>query len=463
MSVPDCPGCRALLARNAELEARVLALEGQVRDLVDQLKPPPPPRAATPTPPAPAKQPTGKKPGGQAGHPPRLKVLLPPERVDTVIPYLPARCACCDAPLPQAAGPHDPAPTRHQVAELPALAATITEHQAHARTCPGCGTVTRAPLPVDVRTCGVGPRLTAVLSYFAGVHGVSKRGVEEIAEQLFAAPVALGTVANREQEMSAALAPAHEEARRAVEAAPVKHVDETGWKQAGQKRWLWVAATAKVVYFLIHPRRNLEALKRLVGAGLTGILCSDRWCVYDEWPAGRRQLCWAHLGRNWEQQVERGGTAARLGRWWLQAQGRLFEAWHLFRGGGLAAGDWDDRVAALMVEMHEILRQGQSSRDRVLVRFCARLRDVYLDLWTFADTPGVEPTNNHAERVQRRAVLWRRRSFGCHSADGCRFVERILTVVQSLRQQGRSVVEFLSDTITAHRQGLPYPQLLMEG
>jgi len=174
-------------------------------------------------------------------------------------------------------------------------------------------------------------------------------------------------------------------------------------------------------------------------------------------------LCWAHVGRNWQAQAERGGAAARLAALWLDAQGRLFEAWHLFRGGGCSAAEWDERVAGLMIEMHEVLRRGLSSRDRVLARFCARLRDVYLDLWTFAGAPGVEPTNNHAERVQRRAVLWRRRSFGCHSADGCRFAERILTVVQSLRQQGRSVVEFLSDIITAHRQGLQYPRLLIDG
>jgi transposase len=461
MDIPECPGCREHLVRIAELEARILALEGQVRDLLDKLKPPAPPRAKIPQPPAPAKKPTGKKPGGQPGHPPAMKTLVPPERVQEVVDHVPERCSKCAAQLPKTAGPDDPEPTRHQVAELPPVVAAITEHRGHARTCPCCGEVTRAVIPAEVREHSVGPRLTAVLSYFAGVQGVSKRGVEEIAEHVFDAPISLGTVANREQEMSAALAPAHEEARRAVAAAAVKHVDETGWKEAGKKRWLWVAATSSVIYFLIHPRRNLDALKRLVGEGLSGILTSDRWCVYDEWPSGKRQLCWAHVKRNWDQQVERGGVAAKLGEWWLDAQRRVFEAWHLFRGGGCSAQEWDDRIAPLMLETHEILRQGLRSRDRTLARFCRRLRSRYLDLWTFVDTPGVEPTNNHAERVQRRAVLWRRRSFGCHSADGCRFVERILTVVQTLRQQGRSVVEFLSETIASHRAGMPSPQLVM--
>jgi transposase len=265
MDVADCPGCRQRDTRLAELEARILALEGQVRDLLDQRQPPPPGRPLTPAPPAPAKTPTGRKPGGQAGHAPHLKTLVPPERVQHVIAFRPEPCDQCHAPLPPTPGPEDPTPSRHQVAEVPVLAADITEYQGHYRTCPCCGTVNHAPIPVAVRATSVGPRLTAILSYFAGCHGVSKRGLEEMAAAVFDAPVALGTVANLEQEMSAALVAAHQEAQAAVAAAPVKHVDETGGKQAGKKRWLWTAATGTVVVFLIHPYRNLTALRRLLG------------------------------------------------------------------------------------------------------------------------------------------------------------------------------------------------------
>jgi len=463
MAAPVCPGCHERDARIAELEARILALEGQLRDLTDQLKPPPPPRTATAQPPAPAKKPTGKKPGGQPGHPPYLKIHVPPERVNVVVPFIPDRCRNCRAPLSRAAGPDDPAPTRHQVAELPAVAAQITEYQGHYRTCPCCGEVTHAPIPADLRSHTVGPRLTATLSYLAGCHGVSKRGVEEIAAAVFDAPVGLGTVANLEQEVSRALAPAHREARAAIAAAPVKHVDETGWKQAGKKRWLWAAATVAVVAFVIHPRRSVAALKRLVGEAMAGILCSDRWCAYDEWPVLRRQVCWAHLKRNWEKQAERGGRAAVVCGACLGVQRRVFELWHLFRGGGCTRCEMDERMVPLMLELLEALRTGRRSRDRKLARFCSRILGVYPALWTFVCEEGVEPTNNHAERVQRRAVLWRRRSFGCHSAAGCRFVERILTAVQTLRLQNRSVLEFLSEAVRAHRAGLQPPRLVAAG
>ena len=460
MDVPECPGCRALLARIAELEARVLALEGQLRDLLNKLKPPAA-KAATPQPPAPAKKPTGKKPGGQPGHPPTMKTLVPPERVNHVVPYIPDRCGKCDEPLSKKAGPNDPEPKRHQVAELPKIAAEITEHQGHARTCACCGEVTWATIPADVRAHSVGPKLTAAVGYLVAVHGVSKRGAEEIVEHVFETSIALGTIANLEQELSVALAPAHEEARQAIAAADVKYTDETGWKKNGKKRWLWVSATATIVYFVIHARRNLDALKRVAGEKLIGIMSSDRWCVYADWP-GLRQLCWAHVKRNWEKQIELGGSAAkRLGEAWLDGHRQVFELWHRFRDKRCTRKELDEQMAPLFVKLNDVLGQGRRTCAVKFARFCTRLTKDFAHLWTFVTHEGVEPTNNHAERVLRCAVLWRRRSFGCHSDAGCRFVERILTVVQSLRQQKRSVLEFLGETIKTHRVGKATPRLLI--
>jgi transposase len=392
-----------------------------------------------------------------------LKQLAPAERVNQVVTYVPTSCDYCQAPLPPDPGPDDPEPVRHQVAELPELAAHITEHQAQARTCPCCGKVTRAAIPEAIRAHSVSPRLLAVLSYFSGCHGVSKRGVEEISAAVFDAPVSLGTVANLEQEMSAALAPAHQEALAAVQQAAIKHVDETGWKQAGRKRWLWVAATASVVVFVIHTLRNATALKSLLGALVQGILCSDRWRAYDHVPVGQRQVCWAHLKRNWEKMSERGGKARIIAEACLRIQQRVFERWHLFRGGGCTRANLDERLYDPMIELLQVLRHGARCRDQKTRRFCARLLSVYPALWTFVMVKGVEPTNNHAERVQRRAVLWRRRSFGCHSAAGCRFAERILTVVQTLRLQERPVVQFLYAALVCHRSGQPSPKLALAG
>ena len=160
---------------------------------------------------------------------------------------------------------------------------------------------------------------------------------------------------------------------------------------------------------------------------------------------------------------ERGGQPQILAEACLSVHHRVFERWHLFRGGGCRRAQMDDAVAPLMLELLEVLRHGLRCRDRKTKRFCARLLTIYPALWTFVVVEGVEPTNNHAERVQRRAVLWRRRSFGCHSAAGCRFAERILTVVQTLRLQRRSILEFLYQAIRHHRLGYSTPKLILEG
>jgi transposase len=467
MDAPECPGCRERDARIAALEARLQDLEAKLHDLEaklhDALRPPPAPRGPAIQPAAPGKKKTGRRRGGQPGHPPHLRQLLPPERVSEVVLFIPDQCEHCRGSLPGQASPHDPEPRRHQVAELPEMRSRITEYQAHARRCSGCGQVTYATIPAEQRAHGMGPQLTATLSYLAGAHGMSKRAIEETAEALFAVPLSLGTVANLEKEMSAALAVPHEQARQAVEHAPVKHVDETGWKQAGRKRWLWVAATTQVAVFLVHYLRNATALAALLGESVRGILCSDRWRVYDQVPLRQRQVCWAHLKRNFEKLLELGGRAAKVGQACLDVEKQVFQLWHLFRGGGCSRETLDRRLYAPMMTMLETLQLGTRARDRRTARFCARLLGVYPALWMFAMFEGVEPTNNHGERVLRRAVLWRRRAFGCASADGCRFVERILTVVQTLRLQKRSVLEYLVEAITAHRIGRPAPRLVVEG
>jgi len=448
--VSECSRCR-------ELEARVLVLETKLRDLEDKLKAPPKKRPQEPQPPAPAKVPTGKKRGAQPGHPPQLKKFLPSERVKEVIDHVPDCCAACDKPL--SAIPNGADPKRFQVAELPVILAEITEHRGHSRTCP-CGHTTRAAIPSDIRAHSVGPRLTATVAYFAGSHGMSKRGIEEVVETLFGVPIALGTISNLEREASAALEPAYREARKAVADAPVKNVDGTGWKQSGLKRWLWAAATETAAVFLIHPRRNLDALKLLFGK-LAGVLVSDRWKVYDDWDGECRQLCWAHVRRNWEKRMEGGGEAKELGERWLAEQKKVFGLWHLFKGGGLSREQLQERMTAHIDELGDLLSEGTGSSDASLSSYCQRLLDKYAMYWLFTSVKGVEPTNNHAERVQRRAVLWRKKSFGCGSLRGCRFVERILTVVGTLRLQGRSALEFLAETMGAHRRGADAPKLCM--
>ncbi len=460
-TAPECPGCRAAKITIVQLEARFLELETKLRDLEDKFQPESPPRPQDPLGPAPAKKPSGQKRGAQPGHKPHLKKWLPLERVQETIAYIPKRCAKCDRALPAVAGPDDPAPKIHQVAELPEILAEVTQHEGHSRTCP-CGRVNHEPIPAEVRAHSVGPHLSAAILTFAGCHGMSKRAIEETVETLFGVPIALGTISNLEREGSEALEAAYREARESVAEAEAKYVDETGWKEAGKKRWLWVAATANAVLFLIHPRRNIDALKLLLGK-LSGTLISDRWRVYDDWDYEHRQLCWAHVKRNWEKKIEGGGRGKVLGERWLTTQKEVFELWHLFQDEKCTRGELQTRMVPHVEALGDLLLEGIRVRDAALSHYCERLLDRYPLYWVFTGVEGVDPTNNHAERVQRRAVLWRKRAFGCQSSAGCRFVERILTVVQTLRLQGRNSLEYLSRSIAAHRAGSAAPKLCATG
>jgi transposase len=466
MTEPACPGCQRRGAEIADLKRRVAELEALVRDLTARLNANAtnsgtPPSANPPGAPKPvAKRPTGNRPGGQPGHTAHLRRRLGPERLNRVIRFVPRSCRRCRGPLPPAAGPGDPEPTWHQAAELPEMAARVTEYQGHYRTCPGCGLLNHAAIPQEIKAHSVGPRLAATLGYLAGSHRVSKRGLEEIAEDVFDVPLSLGTVANLEAQLSAALAPAHAEALAAVRAAPAKSVDETGWKLAGKLCWLWLAATGTAAVFLVHARRGWDALQALLGEKVKGLVCSDRWSAYARLSPFCRQVCWAHLRRDFQKLVDRGGPAARLGGKLQRVAARVFEEWHLFRGGTFGRRALQNHLDGAARELERLLRAGRRCADAQAATFCANMLEVLPAVWRFVVTDGIEPTNNHAERLLRRGVLWRKSAFGSQSEAGCRFVERLLTVVQTRRLQGRSVLRYLYDALLAHRGGRPAPSLL---
>lgn len=464
---PECPGCLRRRREHDAALARIAVLEAQIKELLAQLhrnssnSSTPPSANPLDAPKPPGKRPTGRRPGGQTGHRGHHRLRLPAERVNRIVAYVPSVCTGCRGPLPTEAGPGDPEPAWHQVAELPEQAAIVTEHQAHARTCPGCGLLNRAAIPAEVRAHAFGPRLAAHMSYLSGRFHLGKRSVKEFVEAAYQVPVALGTVAALEQQASAALVAAHDQARDAVRDAPVRNADETGWKQAGARRWLWTAATPTVAYFVIHVHRGARGLAALLGEAITGVVVSDRWWGYNRLPLEQRRVCWAHLKRDFQKCKERGGAGRVVGEVGLMVEEDVFTLWWDFRQRAITREALVTKSEPLVEELRASLERGSGCADPKVSAFCDNLLALYPALWLFSGLEGVEPTNNHAERVLRMGVLWRKNAFGCHSESGCRFVERILTVVQTLRLQKRSVLDFLEDSVIAHRAGTPAPALLM--
>ena len=193
----------------------------------------------------------------------------------------------------------------------------------------------------------------------------------------------------------------------------------------------------------------------MLGEKPAGIVVSDRWSAYGRLPVAARQLCWAHLKRDFQKCVDRGGPATRIGRLGLGLVEMLFDTWQRWQAGHLTRRQWQAEVAEQRAWLADVLQSGRRCRDHAVARFCQNLQHLEPALWTFTRVPGVEPTNNRAERALRSGVLWRKCSFGCHSAAGCTFVARLLTVMQTALLCGQQVFAYLASALAAHRAGLP--------
>jgi transposase len=299
--------------------------------------------------------------------------------------------------------------------------------------------------------------LSAAVALFSSrVHG-SRRAVEEVLEDILGAPIALGTVSNREREMAQALAEPYRQAKAAVRKASAKNVDETGWRRAG--RYLWVAATRRLAVFHLDPCRNRDAMRMLLGQKTRGTICTDRYGVYDEVPLGQRAICWAHLKRDFQQCQERGGVSEVIGRAGLRLCKAVCALWHRFRFRRIGRKSLRRSLRPLRAKMRKLLKQGVRMQVKGTSGFCREVLELEPALWTFAKVRGIEPTNNHAERMLRPAVMWRKQSQGSHSLRGCRFVERIMTAVQTLKLAGRSAMDYLERAVRALRCGQSPPLL----
>jgi len=444
------------------LEEQMATLQAEVERLREQVnknshnssKPPSsdPPQARK----YPKRGKSGRQRGGQKGHAGKGRKLAPPERVSRVIISKPASCGQCGALLLG----EDPSPRRHQVSELPRVEPEIAEYQQHTLTCMACGAQTGGEWPAEMPGGSFGPRTQAMIGYLGGRFGMSDRDVQELMQVAFHTDISLGSVPAQEQRVSAALAPSVEEARAYVRQQPYANVDETGWRQMDQRAWLWVAATSLVTVFIVVGTRSAAGVKRLLGESFAGIVGSDRWSAYHWLDPLRRQLCWAHLKRDFQAFMDRGGESSVIGNLLLEQIKPMFELWHRARDGTLSRTDFQVAMQPIQAEVKSLLEIGTLLGHSRTRKTCQNILNLEPALWTFVTQEGVEPTNNAAERPLRRGVIWRRRSFGTQSQAGSVFVERILTAVTTLRQQKRDVLDYLTEACKAKTCGDHVPSLL---
>jgi transposase len=413
-----------------------------------------------------------RKPGGQPGHPGHHRGLVPTPEVSAIEVVLPKHCGNCGGKLPQKPGQVSTKgePRRHQVTEIPAVKAHITEYQFPNVVCGHCRKATRAPLPEEMAG-HFGPQLTALIAYWTVVCRLPRRLVETMLADMLGIEISLGSTQKAWEEVSQAVEQPVQQLQEQLPHQTVLNVDETGWRTNGDKRWIWALVANQFVFYVVASTRGAEVLVALLGAVFRGILCSDRWVVYLSYHSGPMQLCWAHLKRNilGIADYARSPSARQFCRDALAIVARLFRLWHRFLGdlrdrrGNPQPIDRSQLILKsipLEKKLFALAEAHLDDADRE-VRNLATALFVHCErLFTFVEHEGVEPTNNVAERALRTAVQWRKISFGNRSRNGELATARLLTVTQTCKRQQRHVLGYLTDAVRCHRRQSAAPSLL---
>ena len=452
----------AVLALVEYYEQRLAQLESRVKDLENRLKlnstnsskpPSSDPIGLKRKPPSP---PSKKKRGGQPGHPKAHRALVPPEKVRDTINCIPISCRRCGHEL----SGEDPEPLIHQVAELPRIEPIVDEYRLHRLVCPDCGEKTCGVLPEGVPIGRFGPYLQAVLAMLAGAYRPSKRQIQQVSADMLGLKISTGMISKLERQSAAALEAPYNELATSVHQADAVNIDETSWREDRRKRWLWVTVTRLATVFTIARNRSGEIAVALLGSRDGQVVSSDRFSAYEWIMASWRQVCWSHLRRDFQAMIDRVDEGEPVGRRLLSLSNRLFHNWHRARDGTLDWGGFQGRMTRLRREVKQALEEGSRCSCAKTAATCFEILKVEEGLWAFTRVRGIDPTNNAAERALRHAVIWRRISGGTDSVKGSRFVERMLTVVATCRQQGGNVLDYLTSCFEASRCGQDIPSLL---
>jgi transposase len=445
-----------------EAQAIIRLLLAKIQELEDRLHQSPrnssvPPSTEHPHAKPPQRKPaSSRKPGGQPGHTKHQRPLLPTAQCDRTVPLKPTACRRCGSKLSGT----DAAPLRHQVWELPEIKPQVTEYQRHRLACACCGETTCAALPPGVPTGQSGPRLVAFAGLLMAYFRQSKRRTALFLEALLRQPCCPALAVKMQGQVTAALRPAYQELVQQLPTQPHLGGDESPTKEGGKKGWLWTFVAGLFTVFALRGTRAATVLTELLTEDFAGVVVCDRAKMY--WALGRLQWCWAHLKRDFQALADnQDGVVKRLGHDLLRQTRALFRQWSRCRDGTIRRAELKRRLTPVRRAVEDVLLRGLFSGHPRLMGMCGELYEHRQWLWTFLDH-AIEPTNNASERALRHAVIWRKLSFGTQSQGGSRFVETMLTVIETCRQQSRNVFAYVTAAMQAHFAHEPTPSLLPE-
>jgi len=404
-----------------------------------------------------------RKPGGQPGHQGKHREMAPLGQVNRRTEHLPEACLCGHRFTGSEQRVDDP--VIHQQWELPPARPVIFQYELVRLRCPCCGKRRLADLPAGVTWSAFAPRLEAHIATLAGVYRRSRRQVREVVWSVFQVPISVGAVDAVIMRISAILKDPWERLREYIQQAAIVHADETGWRLSGAQQYLWLAATALAACYRIDPHRSQAAAKELLGEQFGGFVVSDRYTGYHWLDVLQQQLCWCHVIRQLVEVSQRQGAAGKLGKKLVKAAREVIATHRRYLQDGHDL-DWLRReLAPQRKRIRTLLEHGARGQHQRTANFAAGLLEEYDALWTFCDVENIDIplTNNTAERALRHAVIMRKVQLGTQSEQGNRWVERILSVRETLRLQDRPVLDYLIRAATAANRGQHAPSLLPAG
>jgi len=442
--------------RYFELLKEVEALRAEIKSLKEQLntssknssKPP----SQDPFHPKRNSTPSGRKQGGQPGHPGHSRAFVPLDQVTKMIDLFPLSCPSC------AGTKLDPNPVsieHRQVIELPEIKPDVIQYNIHTCRCEKCGKHVRADVPIEAER-GFGPRLMGFMTMLGGEGPLSKRKICSITGYL-GIKISLGGLSNIHKLAAELLKQPFEEIKETVLSAENVNGDETSWSLRGKRHWIWTGASSRATFFQIDPSRSQEAFKRVFG-GFKNTLTSDRYGAYNLYE-GKKQACLAHILRDFTKMSERSDADGAIGRILLGELKEIFGHWKKFKNIEMTRLALQEAVKNHIQNINDALSVGAGaeqigSKSQAL---CCDLLNRFATLWTFLEQEEVEPTNNLAERGLRPFVIARKLSNGSQSEWGIKYSERIMTVVCTLKQRAGNIFEYLTQMFYSRLEKGPAP------
>lgn len=374
----------------------------------------------------------------------KARIPFSPEKIDQYVECTQANCPHCGSSKVQLNGRP---PEILQQAELPEIRAVITEFHLQKYNCKDCGQNSSACLPSGVPDSAFGPKLMGLLATLTGVLHIAKREATQLIKDLYDVDMGVGSVPNMEERVSLALDPVYDRIHKFImQHRFCTHFDETGWRDSGKRHFVWLAACQEAAVYRIDRNRSTAAFKRLIGQeAWTAPAVTDRYAVYNSFK--NHQFCLAHLIREFNGHGERGGLDKTISQA-IENELRLSCKIHReYREEKISLTQRNRRLGARKRRVEYWMGDGLANGSDALAKICETLLEDFEKLWTFSRIPGMEPTNNIAERDLRKLVIYRRKSYGTRSNRGKKFVERVTTVAQTVRKQGGNVLRFVQKSV----------------